>query len=347
MNILSTLIKLKLFKHKWSRYNTRRLNDKFKRRGIIKNVITDRDILLKNILDYYLKHIVIIQKTIRGYLCKSKYKKTYLDKLYCCNSLEIQNTTTLLLENINDIDKKYTYVLKDNKKYYKFDIRELYKLIKNDTELINPYTNNSLSENVVNHIKLIYTNITDLEVINNDIPDNSLYSVIIYNFFEMLDQYVYPNYNMFNEYSNDDISDLIRRIYTNIHFINTISNAEYNNLINVYNSLEKRVYIVKFLQQLILSINFDNDIAKNLKIYTLTQILGNYYSQRNSPIINIYRFMTYGNSSDEEEIEYIEEIVDRQRELTPDVPLSDENSEENQSTPISDIDYTDNDVFNE
>ena len=57
--------------------------------------------------------------------------------------------------------------------------------------------------------------------------------------------------------------------------------------------------------------------------------------------------MTYGNSSDEEEIEYIEEIVGRQRELTPDVPLSDENSEENQSTPISDIDYTDNDVLNE
>jgi len=347
MNILSTLIKLKLFKHKWSRYNTRRLNDKFKRRGIIKNVITDRDILLKNILDYYLKHIVIIQKTIRGYLCKSKYKKTYLDKLYCCNSLEIQNTTTLLLENINDIDKKYIYVLKDNKKYYKFDIRELYKLIKNDNELINPYTNDSLSENVVNHIKLIYTNITDLEVINNDIPDNSLYSVIIYKFFEILDQYVYPNYNMFNEYTNDDIANLTRRIYTNIHFINTISNAEYNNLINVYNLFNKRIYIVKFLQQVILSINFDNDIAKNLKIYTLTQILGNYYRQRNNPITNIYRFMTYGNSSDEEEIEYIEEIIDRQRELTPDVPLSDENSEENQSTPISDIDYTDNDVFNE
>ena len=179
-------------------------------------------------------------------------------------------------------------------------------------------------------------------------PDNSLYSVIIYKFFEILDQYVYPNYNMFNEYTNDDIANLTRRIYTNIHFINTISNAEYNNLINVYNLLDKRVYTVKFLQQLILSINFDNDIAKNLKIYTLTQILGSYYRQRTAtPIVNIYRFMTYGNSSDEEEIEYIEEIVDRQRELTPDVPLSDENSEENQSTPISDIDYTDNDVFNE
>lgn len=346
MNILNTLIKFKLFKHKWSHYNTKRLNDKFKKRGVIKNRVTNRDALLKNILEYYLKHIVLIQKTVRGYLCKSKYKKTYLDKLYCCNSLVVQNTTTLLLENINDIDKKYTYIIKDNKKYYKFDIRELYKLIKDDVILINPYTNNSLSENVVNHIKFIYTNITDLETISNDIPNNSLYSIIVYKFFDILDQFTYPNYNMFNNYSNNDIINLIRRIYTHIYFVNTITNTDYNNLVSVYNSLDKRAYIVKFLQQLILSINFENDIAKNLKIFTLTQILNNYYRNSVTPIINVYSFIPY-DTSDDDTVEFIEEIVQRQREPSPDVPLQDENSEEEQLPPISDIDYTDNDVLNE
>ena len=81
--------------------------------------------------------------------------------------------------------------------------------------------------------------------------------MIIYKFFDILDQYTYPNHNMFSEYSNDDIANLTRRIYTNIYFINTISNDEYNNLINVYNLLDKRVYIIKFLQQLILSINHE------------------------------------------------------------------------------------------
>ena len=168
----------------------------------------------------------------------------------------------------------------------------------------------------------------------------------MYNFFDILDQFTYPNYNMFNNYSNNDIINLIRRIYTHIYFVNTITNTDYNNLVSVYNSLEKRAYIVKFLQQLILSINFENDIAKNLKIFTLTQILNNYYRNSVTPIINVYSFIPY-DTSDDDTVEFIEEIVQRQREPSPDVPLQDENSDDEQLPPISDIDYTDNDVLNE
>ena len=286
MRSIYKLIKLNLFKHKWKRYNTTKLNRKFKRKGIIKNTIINRSKLFQNLYDYYTSNIIIVQTQIRGFLCRQKYKKEYLNKLYNCNNLKIHNTTTLLLDNVDNIPDKYVYILKDNKKYYKFDIRELYKLIQKNI-LLNPYTNIPFNNKIIDHIKHIYLNIDDIEELNNDIPNNSLYSTIICSFFDILSEYTYPNYSMFTNYTNDDIIILIQRIYSHSYFKNSITSVEYEKILYEYSSLDIKLFIIKFIRQLIRTINYDNSIiAKHIRILSLTNILEEYYDESINNILN-------------------------------------------------------------
>ena len=191
-----------------------------------------------------------------------------------------------MLDNVDNIPDKYVYILKDNKKYYKFDIRELYKLLQENI-LLNPYTNLPFNNKIIDHIKYIYLNIDDIEELNNNIPNNSLYSTIICSFFDILSEYTYPNYSMFTNYTNDDIIILIQRIYSHSYFKNSITSVEYEKILYEYSSLDIKLFIIKFIRQLIRTINYDNSIiAKHIRILSLTNILEEYYDESINNILN-------------------------------------------------------------
>lgn len=107
-----------------------------------------------------------------------------------------------------DIDNKYFYCLRDNGKYYGFDVRDLYKYVIIDKNIKNPYTNNRFSKNDINQMYRIMIKYDQRELIF--IPDQQTIGSrlgTLYN--KMLKLNTYPPLNILQKISFDRMYDLV------------------------------------------------------------------------------------------------------------------------------------------
>lgn len=211
---------------------------------------------VKYIKKYY--NIIVIQSFIRKILSIQKYNML-IDNIYqkVPKNIKYQNETTLLGETIKNINKLYVYNYKEKDNYFFFDIRELYKHIKNTTT--NPYTNNQIPERYIKQIYRIFNKLKDDGIkirISNRIPVISRANVYITDFIQKLNNYnIYTTVEQFNNldlidylyiistliiyYESDYISSEIYTYFYNsthinckLYTIDVIENIIYNNTNN-------------------------------------------------------------------------------------------------------------------
>ena len=125
---------------------------------------------IKYIKNY--NYVILIQSFFRKIISINKYNILFDKQSQIINkNITYNNNNTLLGDNIDKIDKLYFYKYKENNNYYFFDIRELYKHIKNKPT--NPYTNKLFTNKYIKQINRIYTNLKNNGIkikISNRIP---------------------------------------------------------------------------------------------------------------------------------------------------------------------------------
>ena len=203
-------------------------------------------------------NIIIIQSFIRKILSIQKYN-ILIDNISqkVNENFKYQNDTSLLGDKIKNINKLYFYNYKEKDNYFFFDIRELYKHIKNTKT--NPYTNKIIPERYIKQIYRIYNKLKDTGIkikISNRIPLISRANIYITNFIQKLNNYnIYTTVEQFNNldlidylyiistliiyYESDYISSEIYTYFYNsthinckLHTIDVIENIIYNNTNN-------------------------------------------------------------------------------------------------------------------
>lgn len=205
---------------------------------------------IKYIKNY--NYIILIQSFFRKIISINKYNILFDKQSQLINkNITYNNNNTLLGDNIDKIDKLFFYKYKENNNYYFFDIRELYKHIKNKPT--NPYTNKLFANRYIKQIIRIYTNLKNNGIkikISNRIPVISRSNIYITNFIQKLNNYnIYTTIEQFN---NLDLIDYLYIISTLIIYYESdyISSEIYNYF---YNSshLNCKLYTIDVIENII------------------------------------------------------------------------------------------------
>tara|TARA_B100001123_G_C15319858_1_gene1027514 strand:+ start:2056 stop:2832 length:777 start_codon:yes stop_codon:yes gene_type:complete len=180
-----------------------------------------------------------------------RYFKKYLERIKLCDSLSTENrgnyinNTTFIGTELNNLNKLYFYRYKN----HFFDIRELYKHIRNSDK--NPYDNIKFSKFILRQIKRIYlriqNNIGYLSLnddYNEELSFDNIISSMKTNLFNTIDHNIgNSNFSKFNNLTHSELYDLMETLF-NFNLINSLFDVEYEmyNLDNLYHryKLEKR-----------------------------------------------------------------------------------------------------------
>lgn len=222
----------------------------------LENSTNIRNKKVKYIMNYY--NIVIIQSFIRQFLSIKKYN-ILIDKISqdFNKIIKYKNESTLLGDNLENINKLYFYKYKENENYYFFDIRELYKHIENNKT--NPYTNNIIPTKYIKQMYRIFNKLRDNGTkiyISNRIPRISRNNVYITGFIQTLnDNNIYTTVEQFNDLDSLDFLYIISTLmmyYTSDY--NVVEIQDYFNN-NTYTCC--KLYTIDVIENIIYN-NYEN-----------------------------------------------------------------------------------------
>lgn len=219
---------------------------------------------LKNIENKKIKYnrkyyyIIKIQLFIRKILSINKYNNLFDKKAQkLIQNAKYVNNTTLLGEDIKNINIIYFYTYKENNNYYFFDIRELVKHLKN--KKTNPYTNNMIDFKYIKQIYRIFYKLKKQGIktkISNKIPMKSRNTIYITYFIQKLnDNNLYTTVEQFNYLDMFDCFFIITNLlmYNNCDY----SIYEIQDYFNNNTKLNCKLYMIDIIDN-ILECNINN-----------------------------------------------------------------------------------------
>lgn len=216
----------------------------------------------------YNTEIILIQSFFRKKLAYNKYIKLF-DKYSCnINNKEFSNITTLIGKKLKNIKQRYRYTLLEQKSWYFFDLRELYKSLQNNNK--NPYTNNIIQSRYIVQINRLCNKLLSKNyslIIKNPIPEESTKTIQIAAFINKLHSYnLYTTIDQLNDLTNSEMFYIITQLIY-------IYECEFK-LNDIYKELndENTDIVLYFINIINHFINHNNSNMESIYTFTATLI---------------------------------------------------------------------------
>ena len=202
--------------------------------------------------------IIKIQSFFRKQIAYLNYLKLSDEYAVTFKNKSFTNNTTLVGKELSKIKKRYIYTLLENNKWYCFDIRELYKHIKNNNK--NPYTNNIIRTDQILQIyrlcKVLINKGYSIHV-KNPIPVESRETVQIANFLQKLQRYdIYLNSGQLKKLQGYQIFIILSKLL--LQFVSDYHIQEIYKFIKSNTREDSLMYMIDIISDDILELNSDS-----------------------------------------------------------------------------------------